>query len=396
MRPTPGRLEVRSPGKALLVEFVAAGLHVSLRLPMSMGRGQEAAAPGWRRKRARLGVLAGLALSSLSGVDAFGSSAWLGSKTHGGSHGCVLLRRSNAPGLGGERGAAARAGGSLRVAAVASAECLGAQVRKDFPLLTESVHGKPLIYLDSAATCQKPVQVLDAMEAYYRKSNANVHRGAHALAVQATELYEGAREKVAKFINAERSEIVFTSGATDAINLVANSWGASNLKEGDEIILSEMEHHANIVPWQMVAARTGAVIKFVRLSADMAYDLEHFRSLLSPRTKLVSVAHVSNVLGCLNPVEDIIAEARKVGARVMLDACQSVPHMPIDVKRLDCDWLAASGHKMCGPTGIGFLYGKLPVLEAMPPWKGGGEMIEEVSLALIIGLFCPDNRSLLL
>ncbi len=269
--------------------------------------------------------------------------------------------------------------GSAGLEAVAS-ESLGVELRRDFPLLKEMVNDKPLIYLDSAATSQKPVQVLDAMSAYYKSSNANVHRGAHALSVRATEQYEGARDKVAKFVNAERSEIVFTSGATEAINLVANSWGLSNLKEGDEIILTEMEHHANIVPWQMVAAKTGAVIKFVKLSVDMAFDLEHYRCLVSPRTKLVSVAHVSNVLGCLNPVADIVAEARKVGACVMLDACQSVPHMPVDVKELDCDFLAASGHKMCGPTGSGFLYGKLAQLQAMPPWKGGGEMIEEVFL----------------
>ena len=326
-------------------------------------RGETASPRRWQRRGARLGVLAGLALSSLSGTHAFGCGAWLGRTTGAGRACCVLTRSGEGVGRGRDT---TRAGGSLQLAAVAPAGCLGSQVRKDFPLLAESVHGKPLIYLDSAATCQKPVQVLDAMESYYRKSNANVHRGAHALAVQATDLYEGARDKVAKFVNAERSEIVFTSGATDAINLVANSWGASNLEEapvlksslysafsivnfyskytrvltfeklcqGDEIILSEMEHHANIVPWQMVAARTGAVIKYVRLSSDLAFDLEHFRSLLSPRTKLVSVAHVSNVLGCLNPVEHIIAEAHKVGARVMLDACQSVPHMPIDVKSL--------------------------------------------------------------
>ena len=330
-------------------------------------------------RAAAVTLLAVAAQSSLlAGAGAFGCAAWSGS--------AAWLGVGSAGGrLGGGAGPFAcrvRAGGSAAwVATEASAASeLGLELRKDFPLLAQRVNDKTLIYLDSAATSQKPVQVLDAMARYYRHSNANVHRGAHALSVQATDLYEGAREKAAKFVNADRREIVFTSGATAAINLVAHSWGLSNLKEGDEIILTEMEHHANIVPWQLVAARTGAVIKFVRLSDDMAFDLEHFQSLLSARTKLVSVAHVSNVLGCLNPVDKIIAEARKVGAKVLLDACQSVPHMPVDVRQLDCDWLAASGHKMCGPTGSGFLYGKLAVLEAMPPWVGGGEMIEEVFL----------------
>jgi cysteine desulfurase/selenocysteine lyase len=322
-----------------------------------------------RRRTAAVGCVAAIALGTLTASDAFAGRAWVAGR---------------APGCVGEAGACAHVRrrpphvrGSVGLTAVAS-ESLGVELRRDFPLLKEVVNDKPLIYLDSAATSQKPVQVLDAMSTYYRTSNANVHRGAHALSVRATEQYERARDKVAKFVNAERSEIVFTSGATEAINLVASSWGLSNLKEGDEIILTEMEHHANIVPWQMVAAKTGAVIKFVKLSEDMAFDLEHYRTLVSPRTKLVSVAHVSNVLGCLNPVADIVAEARKVGACVLLDACQSVPHMPVDVKQLDCDFLAASGHKMCGPTGSGFLYGKLAQLQAMPPWKGGGEMIEEV------------------
>mmetsp|Transcript_32764 Transcript_32764/g.77641 ORF Transcript_32764/g.77641 Transcript_32764/m.77641 type:complete len:485 (-) Transcript_32764:55-1509(-) len=275
-----------------------------------------------------------------------------------------------------------RTDGALRLrATVASGSCLGEQVRDDFPLLKETVHdGKKLIYLDSAATSQKPIQVLDAMDKYWRTSNANVHRGAHALSVKATDLYEGARDKVAKFVNAKREEIVFTSGATDAINLVAYSWGMENLKEGDEIILSVMEHHSNIVPWQLVAAKTGAVIKFVQMSSDEGLDREGFSALLSPRTKLVSLVHVSNTLGCINPVKEITAEAHAVGAKVLVDACQSVPHMRIDVKDLGCDWLVASGHKMCGPTGSGFLYGKYEVLDAMPPVKGGGEMIDEVFL----------------
>ncbi|KAJ1488629.1 pyridoxal phosphate-dependent transferase [Baffinella frigidus] len=245
-----------------------------------------------------------------------------------------------------------RTDGALRLrATVASGSCLGEQVRDDFPLLKETVHdGKKLIYLDSAATSQKPIQVLDAMDKYWRTSNANVHRGAHALSVKATDLYEGARDKVAKFVNAKREEIVFTSGATDAINLVAYSWGMENLKkrvftsgatdainlvayswgmenlevEGDEIILSVMEHHSNIVPWQLVAAKTGAVIKFVQMSSDEGLDREGFSALLSPRTKLVSLVHVSNTLGCINPVKEITAEAHAVGAKVLLDACQSV------------------------------------------------------------------------
>ena len=213
-----------------------------------------------------------------------------------------------------------------------------------------------------------------------RAHRQHTHTHTHTHTVQATDLYEGARDKVAKFINADRSEIVFTSGATEAINLVANSWGLANLKEGDEIILTEMEHHANIVPWQMVAGKTGALIKFVKLTPDMAFDIAHFRTLLTSRTKIVSMAHVSNVLGCLNPVAAVVKDARKVGALVCLDSCQSVPHMALDVRALDVDFLAASGHKMCGPTGSGFLYGRASVLRGMPPWKGGGEMIEVLAL----------------
>jgi cysteine desulfurase / selenocysteine lyase len=258
---------------------------------------------------------------------------------------------------------------------------LAAKVRSDFPILHQEINGKSLIYLDSAATSQKPLIVLDTLRHYYEKDNANVHRGAHSLSVRATEAYEGARDKVAKFINSQSSqEIIFTRNATEAINLVAYSWGLSNLKPGDEIIISVMEHHSNIVPWQMIAQKTGAVIKYVFLTEQEELDLDHFQSLLSRKTKLVAIVHVSNTLGCINPVKEITSAAHQVGAKVLIDACQSAPHLAIDVQQIGCDWLVASGHKMCAPTGIGFLYGKKKVLEEMPPFLGGGEMIGEVFL----------------
>jgi cysteine desulfurase/selenocysteine lyase len=254
-------------------------------------------------------------------------------------------------------------------------------VRADFPILHQEVHGKPLVYLDNAATSQKPLAVLNALRHYYERDNANVHRGAHTLSVRATEAYEGSRDKVASFINAaSRQEIVFTRNASEAINLVAYTWGLNTLQPGDEIILSVMEHHSNIIPWQLIAQKTGAVLKYVGLTETEEFDLEQFKQLISDKTKLVSVVHVSNTLGCINPVEEIIAIAHRYGAKVLIDACQSVPHMPIDVRAMDCDWLVASGHKMCAPTGIGFLYGKLDLLEAMPPFMGGGEMISQVYL----------------
>ncbi|AFZ34867.1 cysteine desulfurase [Stanieria cyanosphaera PCC 7437] len=252
-------------------------------------------------------------------------------------------------------------------------------VRSDFPILAQEIHEKPLIYFDNAATSQKPQAVLNALLNYYEKDNANVHRGAHSLSIRATEGYEGARNKVAKFINAaHREEIIYTRNASEAINLVAYSWGLSNLNRGDEIILSVMEHHSNIVPWQIIAQKTGAVIKYVQLTEIEEFDLEQYKSLLSNKTKLVAVVHVSNTLGCINPIENIIELAHQFGAKVLVDACQSVPHMAIDVQQINCDWLVASGHKMCGPTGIGFLYGKKEILTAMPPFLGGGEMISEV------------------
>jgi cysteine desulfurase/selenocysteine lyase len=258
---------------------------------------------------------------------------------------------------------------------------LADKVRADFPLLRQEVNDKPLVYLDNAATSQKPFFVLNALRDYYEEYNANVHRGAHTLSAKATDAYEGARDKIAKFINAaSRQEIVYTRNASEAINLVAYSWGMNNLKTGDEIILSVMEHHSNIVPWQLVAQKTGAVLKFVELTPEETFDLEQFKQLISDKTKLVSIVHVSNTLGCINPVSEIAKIAHRYGAKFLLDACQSVPHMPVDVQQIDCDWLVASGHKMCATTGIGFLYGKLELLEAMPPFFGGGEMIAEVYL----------------
>ncbi|MFG6096889.1 SufS family cysteine desulfurase [Leptothoe sp. ISB3NOV94-8A] len=261
------------------------------------------------------------------------------------------------------------------------AKPLADEVRSDFPILDQTVNGKPLIYFDNAATSQKPKVVLNALVDYYHQDNANVHRGVHTLSARATAAYEGTRDKVAAFINASsRDEIVFTRNASEAINLVAYAWGLSNLKAGDEVILSVMEHHSNLVPWQLVAERTGAVLKHVQLTDTQEFDFEHFKGLLCDRTRLVAINHISNTLGCINPVEDVIKLAHGQGAKVLIDACQSVPHMPVDVQSLDCDWLVASGHKMCGPTGAGFLYGKLDILNAMPPFLGGGEMIQDVYL----------------
>ena len=258
---------------------------------------------------------------------------------------------------------------------------LAERVRADFEILNQDVNGKPLIYFDNAASSQKPKSVIAAWKYYYEHDNANVHRGAHTLSARATEAYEGARDKVAKFVNAKSSqEIIYTRNASEAINLVAYSWGWANLKEGDEVILSVMEHHSNIVPWQLIAQRTGAVLKFLEPTSEGVLSVDQFKSLLNPKTKLVSIVHVSNTLGCVNPVEEIILLAHAQGAKVLLDACQSIPHMPIDVQALDCDWLVASGHKMCAPTGIGFLYGKRDILLAMPPFMGGGEMIADVFL----------------
>ncbi|MBW4621213.1 MAG: cysteine desulfurase [Cyanosarcina radialis HA8281-LM2] len=258
---------------------------------------------------------------------------------------------------------------------------LAEKVRADFPILHQEVNGKPLVYLDNAATSQKPLAVLNALQDYYQHYNSNVHRGVHTLSAKATDAYEGARVKISKFVNAASpQEIVYTRNASEAINLVAYAWGLTNLQKGDEVILTVMEHHSNLVPWQIISQKTGAVLKFVELTADEDFDREQFKSLISDKTKLVSVVHVSNTLGCINPVEEICAIAHRYGAKVLIDACQSIPHMPVDVQKIDCDWLVASGHKMCGPTGVGFLYGKLDLLRSMPPFLGGGEMIADVFL----------------
>ncbi|MBC6472218.1 MAG: SufS family cysteine desulfurase [Hormoscilla sp. GM102CHS1] len=258
---------------------------------------------------------------------------------------------------------------------------LAALTGGDFPILQQEVNGKPLVYLDNAATSQKPIAVLNTLRDYYSEYNSNVHRGVHTLSGKATDAYEGTRDKIASFINAAvREEIVYTRNASEAINLVAYSWGLNNLQQGDEIILSVMEHHSNLIPWQMIAQKTGAVLKFVELTANEEFDLDHFKSLVSDKTKLVAVVHVSNMIGCINPVHKICAIAHHYGAKVLIDACQSVPHMAVDVQAIDCDWLVASGHKMCGPTGIGFLYGKRELLRSMPPFLGGGEMIADVFL----------------
>ncbi len=263
---------------------------------------------------------------------------------------------------------------------VTQEKTLAAQSRPDFPILHQQVNNKPLVYLDNAATSQKPLVVLNTLRDYYEQDNANVHRGVHTLSSRATDAYEAARDKVAGFVNAaSRQEIVFTRNATEAINLVAYAWG-STLQPGDEIILSVMEHHSNLIPWQLLAQRTGAVLKFVEPNENEEFNLEQFKSFISNKTRLVSILHVSNTLGYINRVEEITAIAHHYGARVLVDACQSAPHMPLDVQAIDCDWLVASGHKMCGPTGAGFLYGKLNLLRSIPPFLGGGEMIADVYL----------------
>ncbi|MBQ3700662.1 MAG: cysteine desulfurase [Prevotella sp.] len=254
------------------------------------------------------------------------------------------------------------------------------KIREDFPILSRQVYGKPLVYLDNAATTQKPLCVLDAMREEYLNVNANVHRGVHYLSQQATDLHEAAREKVRAFINAQKTEeIVFTRGTTEAINLIASSFCDSQMKEGDEVLVSDMEHHSNIVPWQLQAQHKGIVVKHLPISDKGELLLDEIDRFLTEKTKIVSIAHVSNVLGTVNDVQRIVAAAHQHGIPVMVDAAQSAPHMPIDVQYLDCDFLAFSGHKMYGPTGIGVLYGKEAWLEKLPPYQGGGEMIDKVS-----------------
>ena len=255
-----------------------------------------------------------------------------------------------------------------------------ASIRSKFPILQRKVKGKDLVYFDNAATAQKPQAVIDAITNYYEGYNANIHRGLHTLADEATAAYEESRLAVKEFIGAHsHEEIIFTKGTTESINLVAASWGRANLNKGDEIILSTLEHHSNIVPWQMIAEERGAIIKVIPIDDDGVLDMQAFSKLLNEKTKIVSIIHVSNALGVINPVEEIISQSHEMGALVLLDGAQSTVHLDIDVQSLDCDFFVFSGHKIYGPTGVGVLYGKKHILESMPPYQGGGEMIKEVS-----------------
>lgn len=254
------------------------------------------------------------------------------------------------------------------------------KIRDDFPVLHQRLYGQPLVYLDNAASSQMPKQVAERLDRYHRQEHANVHRGIHTLSQRATDAYEETRRKVRDFIHAENEdEIVYTTGTTDSINLVANSYGSINFNEGDEIILSEMEHHANIVPWQMIAERTGAVIKVIPVTDSGDLDMEAYQKLLNSRTKMVAVVHISNALGTINPVKEITDLAHQQGAVVLIDGAQAVPHLKVDVQDIGCDFFVFSAHKMCGPTGFGILYGRQKILESMPPYRGGGDMIDKVS-----------------
>ena len=255
-----------------------------------------------------------------------------------------------------------------------------ARVREDFPILKELIHGKPLVYLDNAATSQKPWSVINAERDYYTHLNANIHRGVHDLSQRATDAYEGARGKIRQFINARKNEeVIFVRGTTEAINLVASSYGRSKLKAGDEVIVSEMEHHSNIVPWQMVCDATGAVLRVIPISDAGELDMDAYAKLLNERTKIVAITHVANALGSITPLKKITQMAHAVGAIVLVDGAQAAPHLKIDVQDLDADFYALSGHKIYGPTGVGILYGKEALLDAMPPYQGGGDMIRTVS-----------------
>ncbi len=254
-------------------------------------------------------------------------------------------------------------------------------IRQQFPVLQRRVHGKPLVYLDSAATSQKPLAVIEAMDRYYREYNANVHRGVHTLSEEATAAYEGARKRIARFINARSPrELIYTRNATEAINLVAATWGRTNLTPNDAVLITEMEHHSNIVPWQLLRDQIGFELRVVPVTDDGYLDMEAFDRLLDERVKLVAVTHMSNVLGTINPIAELARKAHAVGALVLVDGAQSVPHMPVDVQALDIDFLAFSAHKMAGPTGIGALWARRDLLEAMPPYMGGGDMIALVTL----------------
>ncbi|MGP4109022.1 cysteine desulfurase [Virgibacillus sp. L01] len=254
-------------------------------------------------------------------------------------------------------------------------------IRQQFPILNQEVNGHPLVYLDSSATSQKPLQVIEAVDAYYRQDNSNVHRGVHTLGTRATDKYEGAREKVRRFINANSTaEVIFTRGTTTSINTVAYSYARANLKAGDEIVITPMEHHSNIIPWQQAAKATGATLKYIPLQANGTFTLDDVRETITDNTKVVAVTHVSNVLGTVNPVKEVAQIAHQNGAVIVIDGAQGAPHMKIDVKEMDCDFYAFSGHKMCGPTGIGVLYGKKELLEEMEPVEFGGEMIDFVNL----------------
>ncbi len=264
---------------------------------------------------------------------------------------------------------------------VSSVKSLDVQaIRADFPILERQVHGKPLAFLDSAASSQRPAAVIDAMSEYYRTTHANVHRGVYTLSEEATAQYEGARKKIARFIGAPSTrEIIFTRNTTESINLVAQAWGRANLKPGDEILLTELEHHSNIVPWQLIAKETGARVRYLPVDGQGILQLDALDTLLNERTRIVAFTRMSNVLGTITPATEIVRRAKAAGAVTLIDAAQGIPHMPVNVQDLGCDFLAFSGHKMCGPTGIGILYGRRELLDAMPPFLGGGDMIRRVT-----------------